>query len=75
MRNGLADERLGFRHVAVILGRGPEGCQRLERRMFLAVLRSLVAAIGSRRRRECARQQNRPQPDAVWRLECLISSD
>ena len=28
VRDGLADERLGLRHVAVILGRGPEGCQR-----------------------------------------------
>src|SRR6516225_12477274 len=33
MRDGLSDKRLGIRHLAVILGRGPEGCQRLSGRM------------------------------------------
>jgi len=33
VRDGLSDKRLGIRHLAVILGRGPEGCQRLSGRM------------------------------------------
>ena len=30
VRDGLADERLGLRHLPVILGRGLEGCQKLK---------------------------------------------